>query len=213
MISPELTKKLLDAVAADDGKAALAAITEVLAVLAAGGAAPAAEPAASGADPLAAAADPAAPKPEDEKPSALSKALGFATDAEAAAEIKRLQGAVAKQTADTEQVELSARRELVGDLVKLGAELPAFAWEPRAKDTDPLVPAKRLCVEPIESLRARVVALKKAKPEIKSAAHEAPESGTVEIKLSKAEQDYCTKHGLTKEQFAAKRAATVRSAK
>ncbi len=87
--------------------------------------------------------------------------------------------------------------------------LKTFASNDKGEVID--TPVKRLLEEPIEGLRERVALHRKAKPAPKSP--EPPESGVTEIKLSKDEQVYCTKHGLTPEQFAAKKASSARKAK
>src|SRR6185295_8462394 len=65
----------------------------------------------------------------------------------------------AKLAQDRATLEGSERRRLVGDLVKLGVEIPATAWS----DDSATTPAKRLADEPIADLRARVAKLTAAK--------------------------------------------------
>ena len=170
MLTPELIKKILDTIAADDGKAAIALLGEVVAAEAAGGAAetPAADPAAASADPLAASADPAKPNPEDEAAKAL---------AEVRKEFAELKALTTRVNASALESELTERRTLVADLVKLGVELPGDAWLERAKDTDALMPCKRLSDEPIAGLRARVAGLRTARGLAPVRAHEAPSAG------------------------------------
>jgi hypothetical protein len=165
MLTPELVKKMLDAIASEDGKAALAVLTEVVAAEAAGGAAETAatpEPAAASADPLAASAD---PKPEDENAKAL---------AEVRKELAELKALTTRVNASALESELAERRGLVADLVKLGVELPAHAWLERVKETDPLMPCKRLSDEPIAEMRTRVAEMRTARGLPPVRAHEAP---------------------------------------
>jgi len=201
-MDPELVKKILAVLESQDEKAALALLPELIASMA--GVPPEAAPEAEA---LAEGAEPKPPAPGVE-PSALAKSLGCKTDAEAAAVVTALLARVTKIDAENATVELSARQGLVTDLVKLGVEFPAHCWEGKPEDRKPV---KRLLDEPIASLRARVE-LHKAqggKPGITP-----PPSGeTKPVTLSKAEQKYCTEHGLTKEQFEAKKANAVRTVK
>lgn len=203
-MSPELLKKILAAIEGGEDKSGI--LAEIVAAMAGGG-----EPAApAGADPLAASAEPAAPAPGAEpKPaelSALTKALGCKSDEEAAAMVLTLHKQVTAQAAANDAVELETRRGLIAELVALGAEFPAHAWFGKPEDR---VPVKRLAVEPIADMRARV-ALHKANPRTPAAP---PVDATETLALSKDEQAYCTKHGLTAEQFNAKRAGSARSRK
>lgn len=211
MLTPELVKKMLDAIAAEDGKAALAVLTEVVAAEAAGGAAEAAEPdnapGAAGADPLAASADPAKPKPEDENAKAL---------AALAKQVEELKALTTRVNASALESELTERRALVADLVKLGVELPGRAWLERAKETDPLIPCKRLSDEPLADLRARVAELRTARGLAPVRAHEAPPSGATQdvteaVKaLSAVELKAIKDKGMTPEQFIAAKQNVVR---
>lgn len=210
-MSPELLKKILDAIASGDEKAQAALLPEIVAAMAGAEGAP---DTSAPADPLAAAADPAAPKPEEAAAmSALMKLTGKASLGEAIAHYTSLATRVTKLDADSAVLELSSRRELVGDLVKLGAELPATAWEPLADNAAadaPRTPVKRLMSEPVADLRARVALLGKSKPA--AAKIEPPEAGGTDtlIALSKDEVAFCAKHGLTPEQYAAKKAGSVK---
>lgn len=195
-MSPELLKKLLDTIAANDEKAAFALLPEIVAAFA--GAEGASD---APADPMAAAADPP-PADPNEPPavaasnvSALAKALGCSTDEEAAQVVAKLQKQVNDHAAREAAVELETRRGLIADLVKLGVEFPATAWKGKPEDRNP---ADRLASEPIADMRARVELHKAAGPRTPI---EAPPTGALVIKLTKAEQDFCTKNGLTPEQF------------
>jgi hypothetical protein len=210
MLTPELVKKMLDAIAAEDGKAALSVLTEVVAAEAAGGAADTAEPAAASADPLAASADPAKPKPgEGDTAATALTALSK--------KVADLEASITTVRASASDVELTERRGLVAELVKLGVELPARAWLERSKDSDPLVPCKRLSDEPIAELRTRVAELRTARGIQPTRAHETPERGAdagsvteAVKKLSARQLDAIKARGMTPEQFIQQRSSAVK---
>ena len=208
-MSPELLKKILDAIASGDEKAQAALLPEIVAAMAgAGDPAPAAaaDPMASAADP--APADPAKPAVAAAKElSPIAKALGCSTEEEAAQAVLKLQKTVNDQAAANLAVELEARRGLIAELVKLGVEFPATAWKGDAKDRNP---ADRLASEPIAELRARVELHKAAGPRTPA---EAPPTGAEVKPLTKAELKLAKDHNMTPEEFAAKKASAVRSAK
>lgn len=108
-----------------------------------------------------------APKPEEKKPEPApeepkSMSADPATEDKALAQnsalfnenvsLKRRVAELGAQIAKAESVE---RRALVGELVKLGAEIPATAWE----DSSATSPVKRLADEPLASLKDRVAKL------------------------------------------------------
>jgi hypothetical protein len=215
-MNPELMKKLLDIIASQDEKAALALLSEI----AAASAGAPAEPAAATADPLAAAADPPVPapgdKPEEAKAAtamikALSTLAGGATEpGEIVRKLSDMSATVAKMSADAAALEASERRGLVASLVKLGVELPATAWE---GDPTKLIVCKRLSAEPIADLRARVEKLRAVKPAINL---EAPPKGAApelaeQVKaLSAHELKVIKEKGMTPEQFISAKKNAVR---
>lgn len=219
-MDPELIKKILEVIASQDQAAALALLPELVAAEAGDSVTPP-DPNAS---PLAAAADPKpkdpnAPGAEPMAASALSKALGHATDAEAAEEIKRLRKQVAEQTATSAAVELDARRDLITELVKLRVEFPATAWALKDADGKALkpedrVPCIRLMAEPIADLRARVAVHKANAPKQPAVReHEPPTAGDkaeAVAKLSKVELDACKKKGITPEDYIERKANAAR---
>ena len=77
-------------------------------------------------------------------------------------------------------LELSRRRGLIADLVKLGIETPALAWEGEPTDRKP---CKRLADEPIADLDARVKVLSKNKP--RALAH--PEGADTDTEFSESQ--------------------------
>lgn len=204
-MNPELLAKALEAIKAGDGDAAAAILEQLIVESASGGAPP---PATEGSETLA--ETPELPPTEEEK--AALAALRRATGAENLGEAcKALDGLVARLSKiDGEQATLdtSARLSLVGDLVKLGAETPATAWEGDPKDRKPVA---RLSAEPLDALRTRVKALSAGKG-APATAKKPPGSVAPVAKLSKIERDYCKKNGLTEAEYTEKKNATVRRA-
>lgn len=136
---------------------------------AANGTAPADEAAAAAAD---------APAANDPAPVAASKRLSIAArklakltgKVELAAALDdvevwrtshlRLEAESTRLSDERKTLESTERRKLVGELVKLGAETPATAWQAGADGVnDGKTPVARLANEPIADLRSRVTAL------------------------------------------------------
>ena len=134
------------------------------------------------AEPKAMSADPAT---QDEKLLAQNSAL-FNENTQ----LKRRVAELGAQIANTEAAE---RRTLVGELVKLGAELPATAWA----NLDATTPVKRLSDEPLDSLRDRVAKLS-AIPRSAEAKAPATESNG----LTQDEMRICKETGCPPEKFA-----------
>lgn len=180
-MNPETIKKAIEALKSEDAKAALAILEEMVMSAATGEqpeAAPVGEAALGCADP---------PKPEIGAPEekALSRELSALTGKQSAGEIVAVFRSMSERLgvieADRAALDNSARVELVGELVKLGAETPATAWE---GDTSRRIPVARLAGEPVLSMRSRVAALRARTP----GRVEAPEVLTTEVKLSAAEE-------------------------
>jgi hypothetical protein len=153
-MNPELAKKMLDVIAGQDEKAALALLIELAASMAAGGETPA-EPAAESA--LAETPEVPPPAPgEEEKLAKLSKSVEgmAATIATLSATVKAYETAEATREGDE-------RRELVAGLVKCGSETPASAWSGNPEDRKPAEPWASM---PIAALRERVARLSKGAP-------------------------------------------------
>lgn len=160
-MDPEVLKAAIQAIKDGDGDAALALLEKLLT----GAGDTPADPA-EGAPPTAA-GEPAATPPEP------APAAASAADAPATAMLLRVTGArsladaepilrsaiTAARTADADRtaVTMTARRELIVELIQLGAETPATAWEGRPEDRKPKA---RLMSESIEDMRARIVSLK-----------------------------------------------------
>lgn len=135
-------------------------------------------------------------EPEDENGAAMMAAAtslmrltGKATLGGAVREVETyrashlaLEGERDKLTKERAALELTERKALVADLVKLGVELPATAWDATGKR-----PCARLTAEPLADLRGRV-ALLKAAP--RTGAIRPPTGGTVDA------------HGLTERELA-----------
>lgn len=203
-MDPAKVKAALDALINGDTEACASILKDMIAVAAGGG--EETPPAADAGAALGDAAD--EPKPGDEQKAALAALTaltGKASAGEAVAFLSKAIDRLAKVEAREAALELSSRRELVADLVKLGAETPATAWEGKAEDRNP---CKRLSAEPIDDLRERVEALSKANPGQRKA--EPPPREEPVKQLSKAERDYCAKHSITPEQFEARKAGIVR---
>ena len=162
-MSPAQAKKAIAAVKEQSGDAALALVEELLtSALGAGdmGDAPA--------EPLADA--PAEPTDEEKDAAAMAmaarriaKLAGLpeaSSPADVEAEVKRLRSEVDAMLADRAKADADERGRLVGELVRLRAEVPATAWE----DADRGIAAKRLRDEPLDDLRRRVAILRKACP-------------------------------------------------
>jgi hypothetical protein len=111
---------------------------------------------------------------------------------------------------DRAALENGERRKLVGELVKLGAETPATAWQ----NDDGKTPVKRLADEPIAELRARVQKLSAARGgRVGTVTDPKPPSSSGE--LTAEQLRICTETGCKPEVFAALRKSnpvlTVRS--
>lgn len=145
-MDPKLITEALDALETGDAAKALE-ILKALIASAAGGEAPKEEPKE---EPTAEAPD-AAPLA-----AALRAVLGVAGDAATIAEVKRLRSEVDAIRLERDAADLTERVALVGDLVKLNAEIPSTAWA----DADARVPSDELRAMPLAKLRARVEAFR-----------------------------------------------------
>lgn len=231
-VNGEDLKKAIEAIKNGDGEGALAVLEAMVVDAAADGETPA-EPE------VEVAADPAVPpkKPEDEdeeeqKAAAvaasmrLSSITGKATLSEAVREVElwkashlSLESREKKLAAERLALESGERRELVGQLVKLGVEIPATAW---ADPMKPGKPCKRLQDEPIVELRNRVKILSaargdKALPATRPVANGVPEGGKAVValgqivQLSARELRICSEMGTKPEDYAATKLRTGRA--
>ena len=154
-MDPKLVQQVLDALVAGDGAAALK-LLQALLTQAAGGEVSA--PEGAGADPTASPADGAAAKkdPAVAAMSLIGSLVGKTSEGEIVAAVRTL--AQSHQSFADAQAALdrTSRIELVGQLVKLGVEYPATAWD---GDPEKHVPAAHLATESLDGLRARVAKL------------------------------------------------------
>lgn len=203
-MDPKLIQSALDALVAGDAEACAEILKNMIAAAAgaAVGAPPAGEALAENAE--------TPPDPEKEEMAALSRelvALSGRPAGESAAYFRGLHEASVATAADRVRLEAGERRGLVAELVKLGVELPALAWRDVTAEGDKREPVKRLADEPIAEMRTRVSAIKASRGGAREIAP--PVVPVVLVKLSKAEQDYCTKHNMTPEQFKARKDSMV----
>jgi len=181
-MTPEQAKKAIAAVKDQSGDAALALVEELLASALGADSAPADAPADGNApaEPL----EGAPADPTKDETAAMGQALRrvaklaglpeVASTADIEAEVKRLRSEVDAVLADKAKADSDERIRLVGELVKLGSEVPATAWE----EADKGIAVKRLREEPLESLRSRVAVLRKSRPALDVAA---PDAALVEL--------------------------------
>jgi hypothetical protein len=203
-----MIKKILQVAQEGDGEAALTLLQEIVVEYASG--APADE---APADPTAAASDPPVPTEEEQAMSALSRdvvaLVGAKSAGEAATRVKEIVAAHAETEARARTLEQSERRALVANLVKIGAETPATAWENADAEGEARTPRKRLADEPIAELRSRVEALSKANPRVRIAPPVSQETEGAKP-LTAQERAYCAKHSMSEVEFRAKKDSVVR---
>lgn len=231
-MDPKLAKAALEALKNDDKEAALALLEQLITTEITGEAGDDGEPppdagaTAENADqpPPDPNAPPApAPDKKQEEMAALSRELVTLSgrDAgEALAYFRDLHASAAQRSADAAVLEAGERRGLVAELVQLGVETPALAWQRDAAGEipsgDARVPVKRLADEPIADLRSRVTVLRAVRGKTAPAAGNGPRPpapAAPVITLTKAEQDYCAREKITPEQFAARKASAVKRSK
>ena len=176
-MTPDQAKKAIAAVKEQSGDAALALVESLLAdALGAGGMGEDEAPA----EPLEDA--PPEPDPDEEKTAmaALRSILRVSKGVDLVGEVKRLTSEVAAIRLEREAETRNERLDLIGELVKLGAELPATAW----KDADKREPVDSLASMPIAALRSRVAAFRAAP---RQAGVRAPETEVVELTAKERE--------------------------
>jgi hypothetical protein len=207
MMTPDQLKKIIALLKEEDGEGALKLLEELASGAPADDGAPA--------DPTAASADPPAePTPEEQAMSALSRdvvaKLGAKNAGEASARFEEILSAHAETEKRARDLEASERRGLVADLVKIGAETPATAWQSADAEGDARTPVKRLAEEPIAELRSRVKALTAARPETRGRRTPPESSDGASRPLNAAERAYCKRENITEVEFRSRRAAAVR---
>jgi hypothetical protein len=216
-MNPEIVQKLIEAIKTQDDAAALALCEEMLTNLAggAGGESPPADPTAAASEPPP--VDEKKPDPEAAAMASLGREvvrLSKASNPGDAAELVRgVFAAAEKIESDRAALEQSARRGLVAELVKIGAETPATAWkrndEGEIGEGDKRVPVKRLADEPIAELRSRVAAIK-AGGGTRGKEEPARETVTVPAGPNAKLAAAIKRSGLTVEEFNAKKNSAVR---
>lgn len=223
-MNAELVKKLLDAIEAGDLDALKELAKDLVASAASGEPPPSDEPA--DAPPDMAGDAPAADDGEAMKAASakLMRLTGKTTLHAALEDVEVFRDSHVALTAEREKLakeraalETSERRKLVGELVKLGVEIPATAW----KDSKGSVPCKRLQDEPLPELRERVQKLSAARggsaPKAPTPPSARPSNGadTGEqevstplgvVKLSAREIQTCKEVGAKLEDYAANKA-------
>lgn len=153
-MDPTKVKAALDALIAGNADECMVILKDLIAI-AAGAAAEDQAPASE--DALEGAPDPAAMLEAEELAKEVKKFCSRESAGECIAYLAQVRATLDKIEQDSARVELSARRELVGELVKLGAEVPATAWDGDSSQRNPVA---RLLSEPIDSLRGRVAQLR-----------------------------------------------------
>lgn len=219
-MDPKLVSKAVDVLEKGDAKGALDILKGLL-VSAAGG-----DPAASEEEkpkpdapaPAATNATPPAPEDEEKKKDAAMAAASLAIAltgkpdvGSAMAELSRrsklavdVEERESKLAADRDKLDAGERRRLVGQLVKLGVEIPATAWA----DDKGTVPCPRLANEPLEELRARVATLSAAPNVTRAAEPLTPPNtpaanGNGTAALTAEQLAICAELGCKPEDFAA----------
>ncbi len=158
-MDPELIKQILAVIASQDEKAALALMAEIATSMAGGdtggGDTPPAEPLGEIAE------TPPAPEEGQAAAAALTRLAGTASVGEAITALTARLARVDAIDAQQATLDLGSRRELIAELVKIGAETPATAWEGEPAQR---MPVARLSAEPLADMRKRVASLKARVP-------------------------------------------------
>lgn len=210
MLKPEQVQAALDAIADNNTEAAMELLRDILTQISTGEDATS-ESESESEDALASeGGEPPENAPEKDKAEELaSVALGRLVQlsgksgfGEAVAFYEDLKSRSDKIAAEQKKLDDDARQDLVGQLVKLGAEVPATAWQ----DDDRKVLAPRLAKEPVSDLRKRVHALAASKGqrvvEVRPPTKGGPEDNTkTRRSLSKTEREYCDREKISTDEF------------
>ena len=202
-MDPELITKALDAIEAGDSASAIAILKQLIASAASDGDSVPPTPG----DPVTESSDtpptdPSVPEKPKANPAAYSKEIATLTTLN-----ESLATRLAALESERAAEDLEVRRELITELVKMGYELPATAW---TGDPAKRTPCKRLTAEPIAEMRARVAALKAARP-VALSNLEPPITGAPDITtLSKAELKACKERGLDPAEYVVAKQNAVR---
>lgn len=204
-MSPDLVKKVLEALESGDTDAMKTVLQAIVAEAAGAGG----DPAPEGAPAEMAEGEDEDPPPDqlaededEDAPAAMAatarllRLTGKDTFAGALDEVETWRQSHIKLSSEREKLakeraamEAIDRRKLVAELVKLGNEIPATAWkDPQAKN---LVPCKRLQDEPLAELRDRVAKLTAARGSKGQRVPQPPPSSTD----AEGGQEFQTAHG------------------
>lgn len=212
-MDPSQVKAALDAIEAGDAAKAIEILKALIATAASGEApppsstdnAPPADPTADSAD---GAPPPAAGPPGKDDPKATMNSLIASFRSEVASATKvltALRTEVGALNAEVRASESTKRIELVGELVKLGAETPATAWA----DPDKHVVCKRLAAEPVADLAKRVEMLRAAS--VEEPGNEPPAERHADVStLTERQLEVCRKHNITPEEYIRRTSNAVR---
>lgn len=205
--TPEQIKAALEALTSGDGKAAIEILEQLLVAAASGGSAEPPPPADAGAT-----SSNAEPPPADDpnKPAAemaamaraVCELLGKATAGEALEAVRAMKTTADKVESDRGLLEASERRGLVAELVKLGVEFPATAWQDPEKTGADLLPVERLAAEPLADIRKRVSLIKTSR------AARSPAGATPPSSDGKTEPGQLTESDLTADELSRANAIT-----
>lgn len=202
-MDPDQIKAAIEAIKNQDQAAALQILEALLA--SAAGAPSTAPPPPGGDDPSAQGAD--SPPVVTAALTQLRKLTSRVSMGEVVAEVTAW--SEARNIARTEALALeqTSRVELTAELVKLGYELPATAWEGDPKDRKP---AKHIAAMSVADLRARVVALRAAprSPETPKPPVGGPNGETVTV--TQSDRDGAKKLGITVQEFQERKKSIVR---
>lgn len=198
IMDPKLIAEAIDALEKGDAKAALDLLKRMIADAAGAGAE--SEAPAEG-EALAENAE-LPPKEEEETPlaAALSATLLARGDAAIVAEVKRMSAQLKALELAREADDHNERIALIGELVKLGAELPCTAWS----NPEKLEPVESLRKVALSSLRSRVAAFRAAPGRVAAVA--APQSIVALSDEDRARADQI-KDPSARERFVAARTA------
>ena len=218
MMDPAKLKAAIEALKNNDGEAALAVLEEMLVAAAAGDAADeAAEqdpavateetPAVPPADPMKP-KDPAAPPTEATALAMLQRITGTTNIVEAEARLTTVVRGYDATERSQRTIDLASRRDLIGKLVKLGAETPASAWtgEPAQRN-----PCKRLAAVSLEDMRAHVTALEAVKGGVQTRGQEPPVSADDSDAATPEESAAIKKLEISLPEYRARKASAVRT--
>jgi hypothetical protein len=172
-MTKEEIKAAIAALAEGNGEAALKILESLMMSMGEGDAAadPAAPPAAAGAT------GGNAEEPPPEMAALARGVLALFSGLDAASALKAIEALKAgsdKAAADAAVLESVERRALVGELVKLGVEVPATAWVDPDKTGAELAPVERLAKEELPALRKRVSIIKTTRGALKKDGHTPP---------------------------------------